>query len=114
MVLHAGVNTKICVKPFHLDSWISMSLFYEGSYEAGEVSVILKALEKYPTAVFLDIGCNIGTYTLVMAAAGREVVGVDAMLDNLAYIHTSLAISNTSHLVKLLHNPVRCMLCIQI
>ena len=88
-----------------------MQLFYEGSYEAGEVSVILKALENYPTAVFLDIGCNIGTYTLVMAAAGREVVGVDAMLNNLAYIHTSLALSNTSHLVRLLHNPVRCMFC---
>ena len=85
-----------------------MELYYEGSYEAGEVSVLLKAMTKYPTAVFLDIGCNIGTYTEVMAATGREVVGVDAMLDNLAYIHTSLTISNTSHLVRLLHSPVRC------
>ena len=84
-----------------------MKLFYDGSYEAGEVSVLLKAMTKYPTAVFLDIGCNIGTYTVVMAAAGREVVGVDAMVDNLAYINTSLNISNTSQLVKLINRPVR-------
>jgi 2-polyprenyl-3-methyl-5-hydroxy-6-metoxy-1,4-benzoquinol methylase len=33
-----------------------------------------------------DIGCNIGMYTVVAAALGRQVVAVDADPHNLAYI----------------------------
>merc|ERR1739838_1010533 len=42
----------------------------------------------------------------MVAAAGREVVAVDALLTNLAYIHHSLTVDNTEHLVRLLHHPV--------
>ena len=54
-------------------------------------------------------------YTLMVASMGREVVAVDAMADNLAYIRTSLKFGNNEDRVVLVHNPIRyCLLDIQI
>ena len=46
-------------------------------------------------------------YTLMVAAMDREVVAVDAMADNLAYIRHSLHLANKEHLVTLVHNAIR-------
>ena len=54
-----------------------------------------------------ELGNNTGMYTTVMAAAGCQVVAVDAMLANLAYIHHSLIMGNTTQYVRLLNYPVR-------
>ena len=54
-----------------------------------------------------DIGSNIGTYTVPVAAMGRSVVAVDMMLDNLAYIRTSLDSMDRPVHVELVHNAVR-------
>ena len=54
-----------------------------------------------------DIGSNIGTYTVPVAAMGRSVVAVDMMLDNLGYIRTSLDTMDTASKVELVHNAVR-------
>ena len=62
----------------------------------------------YPDAVFLDIGSNIGMYSVMMAAANRRVVAVDAVLHNLAYIHRSVVLQDNEKFVRLLNNPVRC------
>ena len=43
----------------------------------------------------------------MVAAMGREVVAVDAMEDNLAYIRTSAKLSKHEHLVTLVHNAIR-------
>eukprot|EP00092_Neocalanus_flemingeri_P004053 GFUD01004363.1.p1 GENE.GFUD01004363.1~~GFUD01004363.1.p1 ORF type:complete len:319 (+),score=48.72 GFUD01004363.1:60-1016(+) len=104
--LYGGIKTQICLKPLEVDRWISRKIDDWGSWEGSKVSVVLKAMSVYPTAVFLDIGCNIGMYTVMVAAAGRRVVAVDAMLVNLAYVHHSLMVGNTTQYVRLLHNAV--------
>lgn len=103
---YGGIKARICLKPLEGDHAMSSHIDSLGSWEAPLVSVMLKAMSMYPSAVFLDIGSNIGTYTVLMAAAGRHVVAVDAMLNNLAYIHHSLTVGNTTQLVRLLNNPV--------
>ena len=100
----SGIKAQICLKPLTVDAWISKKI---DSFEGTKVSVMLKAMSMYPSAVFLDIGSNIGMYTVMMFAAGRQVVAVDAMLVNLAYIHQSLTFGNTTQFVRLLNNPVR-------
>ena len=54
-----------------------------------------------------DIGSNIGTYTVPVAAMGRSVVAVDMMLDNLGYIRSSLDTMDRPGHVELVHNAVR-------
>ena len=103
----SGIKAQICLKPLTVDVGISGIIDALSSWEGTPVSVMLKAMSMYPSAVFLDIGSNIGMYTVMMAAAGRHVVAVDAMLVNLAYIHHSLTLGNTTKFVRLLNNPVR-------
>ena len=59
------------------------------------------------TFLFADLGSNIGMYTVVVAAMRRQVVAVDADPKNLAYIRTSLDLTNTTQYVRLLQNAVR-------
>jgi hypothetical protein len=47
-------------------------------------------------------------YTLMVAAMDREVVAVDAMADNLAYVRKSLELgTNSTGKVVLVHNSIR-------
>ena len=59
------------------------------------------------TLCISDAGCNVGMYSIVAAAIGRNVVAVDAMADNLAYIRKSLELNNMSEKVVLVHNAIR-------
>ena len=77
---------------------------------------MLRAAALYPEAVFLDLGANLGVFSLAVAAlrekeghteAGR-VVAVDAMADNLAFIHHSVSNNGFPEgMVTLVHNAIR-------
>merc|ERR1712126_463625 len=66
----------------------------------------MKSLDMYPEAKFLDIGANVGMYTVMVAAMKRQVVAADPVLKNLALINSSLKKSNTSQYVTLVNNPI--------
>merc|ERR1719270_1879242 len=109
------VSTFVCIKPEKEDRIISDSLLYTGIWEEGIVTNVLKALKLYPDAVFLDLGSNLGVYSLLVAqtrhSAGDHrpgrVVAVDAAGDNLAYVSHSLTNNNISkHMVTLVHNAI--------
>ena len=70
---------------------------------------ICTGVKCFPVLIcIVDGGCNIGMYTLMVAAMGREVVAVDAMVDNLAYVRKSLELgTNNTGKVVLLHNSIR-------
>ena len=55
-----GIKAQICLKPLEVDAWMSKKLDDWSSFEGTKVSVMLKAMSMFPSAVFLDIGCNIG------------------------------------------------------
>ena len=79
----------------------------KGAWEKAIVNSVIRVMEAHPTAVFLDIGANIGMYTLVIAAMRRQVLAVDADSRNLAYIRKSLEISKTTDYVELIYNAIR-------
>ena len=56
--------------------------------------------------LFLDIGCNIGTYTIAIARLGRSVVAADALTDNLQLLNKSLTMGNLQRHVTLIWNAV--------
>ena len=57
-----GVKTRICVKPREIDIWVSGNILDRGVWEQEEVTAIMKMMDVYPEAVFLDLGANIGNY----------------------------------------------------
>ena len=64
-------------------------------------------MKAFPTAVFLDVGSNIGMYSVLIAAMRRKVIAVDADPSNLAYIRQSLEITKKSDYVELIYNSIR-------
>ena len=61
---------------------------------------VLTAIERYPAAVFLDLGANLGMYSLAVAGRGGRVIAVDPVLENLALLRASLARSGGGSLVR--------------
>ena len=59
-----GVITKICIKPLSVDKFVSGSIISTGVWEKPIVMKVMKSMELYPNAVFLDIGANIGRESL--------------------------------------------------
>ncbi|ESO03525.1 hypothetical protein HELRODRAFT_173224 [Helobdella robusta] len=63
-------------------------------------------LEKIPTAIFLDIGANIGYYTIQAAKLGHRVLAVEPTPDHLKRIHRALELENLTDNVVLLQNAL--------
>ena len=55
----------------------------------------------------LDLGSNIGMFTIAAALMGRSVGAVDANLYNLAYLRSSLELNSNLDQVKIVHNAMR-------
>ena len=98
-----GLRTTICIKPVARDIHVSGAIEREGAWERDTVNNVISAMEAHPGAVFLDIGANIGMYTVVIAAMRRRVITEDADPSNLAYIRQSLQIENTTDYVEIIY-----------
>ena len=96
-----------CVKPPEEDLIVSRELAMGRGWEPELVSKVMEAMTLHPEAVFLDLGSNIGAYTLPVASMRRRVVAVDMMRDNLAYIKTSLSQAGLDSYVEMVNNAVR-------
>ena len=94
----------ICIKP---SDFISAEIAATGAWEKDIVNNVIKSMESHPSAMFLDVGANIGMYTVMIAAMKRKVIAVDADPRNLAYIRKSLENSKTEEYVELIYNSIR-------
>ena len=61
-LLCAGIKTTICVKDPKVDEYVSGGILRSGVWEKEIVTAVMETVDKYPEAVFLDIGANIGQY----------------------------------------------------
>ena len=102
-----AISVTFCVKPLEEDAYVSTKLATGQGWEPKLVSKVMEVMALHPGAVFLDLGSNIGAYTLPVASMRRRVVAVDMMRDNLAYIKTSLNQAGLDSYVKLVNNAVR-------
>ena len=99
-------TTPICTYPVDKDIWVSGSIHRTGQWEGDLVyrqSVVFAAR---PELEFLDLGCNIGTYTLALAQQGVKVTAIDPMLENLELLSQSLKLGNLRENVTLIWNAV--------
>jgi FkbM family methyltransferase len=95
--------TWLCVYPPEQDAIISKGIIWRGhwssdcneEYRLRTLCAIVRAVRKsgvpHHRAWVLDIGSNIGTFTLPLLAAGVNVVSIEADADNLALLNGSLS-----------------------
>jgi galactoside 2-L-fucosyltransferase 1/2 len=91
---------------------ISESLLGAGGashWDCDIITDILKVLGAKPdgdNSYFLDIGSNVGTFSLTVAHSGFKVVAFDAMSFNVELQKASIGTSGVDHLVHLFHTAV--------
>lgn len=98
--------TPICIFDPNVDRMISS---YIRDYETWEEDLLNETglvLEGRPSLTFVDIGCNIGTFTLFNAKLGRRVVCIDILNAALELVQKSLVLGGLEQNVTLLLNAV--------
>jgi FkbM family methyltransferase len=98
--------TTVCIYDAWRDMYISHDLEETGMWEPQVLADIQEALMKDESAGFIDVGANIGFYTLIAANMGRKVVAVEPFYESCYRLHRSAAIQKTCGNIVLLHNAV--------
>ena len=96
----------MCIHEPSQDIYISRSLFGGFLYEHDLVRTCMGYLSQDPELGLLDIGANLGVYTLSAAHMGRQVVAVEALPHNILRLKTSIQLGGISKQVKVIQSAV--------
>ncbi|XP_012946443.1 uncharacterized protein LOC101849030 [Aplysia californica] len=96
----------MCVYPPENDIFVSKYIKSGRLFERELVLEMAEALKADPESQFVDLGANIGAYTLFAAATGHSVLAVDMLPANLHQLQTSLSLSGLSGHVTLVNNAL--------
>nr|KAI8765115.1 hypothetical protein BgiMline_002785 [Biomphalaria glabrata] len=72
-----------CLYPPEKDVFISRSLLTSGLWEPYITKAFSVALERFPQATVVDVGANIGYYSLLASATGHRVVALEPQDENI-------------------------------
>jgi len=87
-----STHTKFFYMNIHnpLIDTVSYKIFKEGCFECDHLAKLLDALSSYPDSSLVDIGANIGMWTLVAASANHETFSMEPFADNYKRICNSV------------------------
>ena len=106
VLLKFGRGTPICTHALDEDIHVSRALITRGMWEEELVRPMLSILDSKPNMLLLDIGCNIGVYTLSAALYSNRVICVDANFENLYLVSKSLTLGKLWQNVTLIWNAI--------
>ena len=98
------LRTTICV---HNDSdMLSSAVIKDKIWEEANLGVLFRVLFRYPEFSFIDVGANIGTYTMFAASLGRSVLAIECFQPNYLRIAKALQMENVTDRVALIGNAI--------
>lgn len=91
------------------NDFVSDSILKTGQWAAQQMADLREALSNFASkmklppndVVFLDIGANVGSYSLSMASYGYSVIAFEAFADNIELIQASICENNFEDLISL-------------
>ncbi|CAF0849868.1 unnamed protein product [Adineta ricciae] len=102
-----NISTTICLYNSKRDRYVSGAFSELTSiWEEKQVTRTLQYLIRHPTIHFIDIGANIGTYTMYVAALGRFVLAIDCFAPNLVRLRRAVQLMNVHEQVVLVQNAI--------
>ena len=99
-------SATVCLYTEFEDIYISHDLKYTGKWEPHVLKDYQQILSRNPDLGVLDLGANIGYYTLLAAKMGHKVVAVEPYFPSIYRIHRALQMEQLSDQVTVVHNAV--------
>ncbi|XP_063428252.1 uncharacterized protein LOC134711536 [Mytilus trossulus] len=99
-------HTPIFVYTTEEDKWVSGSIIAHGAWEGGHVGTIHNYMKKFPHAVFLDIGANIGMFSISIAAHGYRVISIDCLKGNVMRLCASMKAAKLTDKMTVVYNAL--------
>ncbi|XP_033746105.1 uncharacterized protein LOC117331481 [Pecten maximus] len=104
--LKEPANTTIFVYDRASDIFVSESIISKGMWEGDLVNQTRDFLKEDPERVFLDLGSNVGVFSLMAAKIGHQVVSVDLLSGNVQRLCASSIEGHFSDRVTIIHNAL--------
>ncbi|KAK3089059.1 hypothetical protein FSP39_000484 [Pinctada imbricata] len=101
-----GGTTPICIYDPQEDRMISAFIKDKRTWEQNLLNATSAILLSHPELTFVDLGSNIGAYTITAAKLGRRVFAVDIMEDSLTLLKHSLDLGKIRDNVTLVLNAI--------
>ncbi|XP_076081479.1 uncharacterized protein LOC143052357 isoform X1 [Mytilus galloprovincialis] len=101
----AGPYTIFVYDP-SVDQWVSGSILRDGGWETGLVNSVISLLKPDEDLQFVDLGANLGVYTLGVAKFGRNVIAVDPLTSNVQRMCNSIIENNLGSKITLIYNAL--------
>ena len=99
-------RTPICIYPVKEDVYISKYIVDTGMWEQKEVMWMQDILQNNSDMGLIDIGTNIGVFSLTAAAMGHNVLSVEPKLENARRFHKAVKLGHLEDRVTLVTNAV--------
>ena len=100
----------ICVYPAETDKWVSATILKGTLWESDLVGkmkdYMLLARLTQPNIEFLDLGSNIGVYSLYLAQHGINVTAIDPLHSNMELISKSILLGKVEDKIRFIWNAV--------
>ncbi|CAF0835153.1 unnamed protein product [Brachionus calyciflorus] len=100
------VSTTLCVHDLNRDENVSAFIWRDGVWERHIIKHFLDYIKKNPDWLVLDVGAQIGQYSLFAAKMGRDVVCVEPFYENILRIHKAAFSENLSSRITLIKNAL--------
>ncbi len=99
-------TTPIHIHDLAVDKWVSGSLKKTGTWEQGNIKLVMHLLAKDPELGFMDLGSHVGAYSLSVAKSGRKVVSVDPLIENVQRLCKSIQKGGLTDRMTIVFNPL--------
>ena len=98
--------TPICVYSAEVDIYVSRQILNEGVWEPHIVRQFQDVLRAHPTSGVIDLGANIGQYSLIAAQMGHQVVAIEPHLPNLLRLAHAAKLGGSYERITILQNGI--------
>ncbi|XP_074662554.1 uncharacterized protein LOC141915051 [Tubulanus polymorphus] len=96
----------ICIYPTQKDRFISASLKNTGSWEPHLTSKLEQVLENDRNLNFIDVGANLGVYSIIALRYNRRMLAVDANPENAKHIRRSVKMGEYENMATIVVNAI--------
>ncbi|KAK3084798.1 hypothetical protein FSP39_019201 [Pinctada imbricata] len=99
-------GTPIYIHDPKEDEWISRLLLQSNAWEWSNVNLMIDFIKRHRHSAFLDIGANLGVFSLSVAKHNRKVIAVEPLKSNSDRLCASILDGKLTNLITMIRNPM--------